>query len=196
MRQKARGMAMLTVLGIVVLLTVIVTFALTISGRERREAGKLIHNLTIQQMTEGTLQRARGFFAQNYSAWGTYLTYFVVTPLLLQPASQIPLTLNTLTTDHPELINPNTPSGFSCYMYLRDNVDEFTTVNDPKVDSDQLVFVGAVCVQTVTNLSDQSTPLIAELTAPIVYTSPVQYGNQSSGGTLGANNSSVVAGYR
>jgi Tfp pilus assembly protein PilV len=204
--RRQSGMAMVIVLGVVVLLSIVVAFAINLSGRERRETGKLIHNATIQQMTESTLQRARGFFANNYGAngstWNTYLAYFVDNPVILTPpsgttaATQITNAINALNSAHPELINPNTPAGYSCYMYLRDDMDEFGTANNPKQDNNHLVYVGAVCAQTAINLSQQSSPLVAELTAPLLYNPVLQYANQASGGTQGLNNSSTIPGYR
>lgn len=203
--RRMSGMAMMVVLGIVVVLSVVVAFAITMSGREQTETGKLAHNLTLQELTESTLQRARGFFAANYgpngSTWNTYLAYFVDHPVIFAPSAgspptfgQINASITQLTTDHPELISPNVPAGFSCYMYLRDNADEFPPLaNNPRQDNDLLVYVGAVCAQTTNNLA---TPLVAELTAPLLYNVTAQYQNQGSGGAQGINNASLLAGYR
>jgi hypothetical protein len=203
-------MAMVIVLGIVIVLSLLVAFAVTMSGRERIATGKLVHNLSIQDLTESTLQRARGFFAQNYgpggNTWNLYLAYFVDHPVILTPSggsaptlTQVNASITTLTTDHPELLNPNTPSGYVCYMFVRDNVDEFPPLaNNPRQDNDLLVYVGAVCVETqARGGSNQSSPLVAELTAPLLFNpTAAQYANQASGGTQGLNNSSQVPGYR
>ena len=201
------GMAMVLVLGVVVLLSLVVAFAITMAGKEGRDAGKMAHNLTLQEMTEGTLQRGRGFFAQNYgpagATWNLYLAYFVDNPVLLTPSggstptfAQVTASLARLTTDHPELMNPNVPPAFSCYLYVRDNVDEFPPlVNDPRRDNDLLIYVGAVCVET-RSASNQASPLIAELIAPLLFNASVQYANQASGGTQGLNNASQVPGFR
>lgn len=208
--RRMSGMAMMVVLGIVIVLSVVVAFAITLSGRERIETGKLVHNLSIQGMTESTLQRARGFFALNYgpngSTWNTYLAYFVDNPVILTPVgqsqptfAQVNTSLATLNTNHPELINPNTPNGYTCYMYLRDNADEFPPlVNNPRQDNDLMVYVGAVCIETQQRAgSFSTTPLVAELTAPLLYNPTAgQYSNQASGGTQGLNNSSIAQGYR
>lgn len=206
-QRRMSGMAMVVVLGVVVVLSVVVAFAIIVSGRERSETGKMLHNLTIQEMTESTLQRARGFFAVNYgpngTTWNTYLAYFVDHPVILTPSgssfptlTKVNASITQLTTDHPEMINPNTPAGFTCYMYLRDNADEFPPLsNNPRQDNDLLVYVGAVCVQTqLATGSSQASPLVAELTAPLLY-NPIaaQYSNQASGGTQGLNNSSLIA---
>lgn len=204
--RRMSGMAMVIVLGVVVMLSLVVAFAITLSGRERRETGKLIHNATIQELTESTLQRARGFFAQNYgpngNTWNSYLAYFVDNPVILTPPAgvtaltQITTAIGALNTAHPELINPNVPAGYSCYMYLRDDMDEFGIPNDPRRDNNHLVYVGAVCAQTGASGSQQAAPLVAELTAPLLYNPVLQYANQASGGTQGLNNSSTVPGYR
>jgi len=205
--RRMSGMAMMVVLGIVVVLSMVVAFAITMSGRERGETGKLVHNLTIQGLTESTLQRARGFFALNYgpngNTWNMYLAYFVDHPVILAPpgstaptVAQVNTSVGQLTTAHPELMNPNVPSGFSCWMYLRDNADEFPPLaNNPRQDNDLLVYVGAVCAQTQTTTgSQQASPLIAELTAPLLFNpTAAQYSNQASGGTQGLNNASQVA---
>lgn len=204
--RRMSGMAMVVVLGIVVVLSMVVAFAITMSGRERSATGKFVHNLNIQELTESTLQRARGYFAINYgpngTTWNTYLAYFVDHPVILAPTpgaaptlAKVNASILTLTTDHPELLNPNVPSGFACWMYLRDNPDEFPPLpNNPRQDNDLLVYVGAVCVQTqVSTGSNQQSPLIAELTAPLLYNPTAQYSNQGSGGTQGLNNASQVA---
>lgn len=198
MKTKHRGIAMITVLGIVVFLTIIVAFAITISGRDQRETGKLIHNLNIQQMTEATLQRARGYFAVRKDRWNPVLAYFVSNPVILQPPSAIPAAIAKLTSDgFGDLINPNTPQGYTCYMYARDNIDEFPPLNNnPSVDNDGMIYIGAVCVQTGSGGSAQSSPLIAELTAPLLDSSSSGYKSQASGGTEGINNISQVSGYR
>lgn len=207
--RRMSGMAMVIVLGVVVLLSLVVAFAITMSGKERSDTGKLVHNMTLQELTESTLQRARGFFAVNYglygATWNLYLAYFVDNPVILTPAggtaptfAQVKTSLAKITSDgHPELLNPNVPGGYSCYMYLRDNADEFPPLaNNPRQDNDLLVYVGAVCVQTAQS-GAQVTPLVAELTAPLLY-NPIaaQYSNQASGGTQGLNNASQVPGFR
>jgi hypothetical protein len=219
--RRMSGMAMVVVLGIVIVLSVVVAFAITLSDRERRETGKLVHNITIQDMTESTLQRARGYFAVNYglngSGWNTYLAYFVSNPVILTPTgsqgptlAQVTTSLASLNTAHPELmrcgpggscanIDPKMLAGYTCYMYLRDNADEFPPLaNNPSQDNDLLVYVGAVCIETQQRAGSLSTtPLIAELTAPLLYNpTAAQYSNQASGGTQGLNNMSVTPGYR
>jgi hypothetical protein len=193
------GMAMVVVLGIVVLLSVVVAFAITMSGREQNETGKLVHNLSIQGLTESTLQRARNFFAANYGPNGntlnSYLAYFVTNPVKLVPSGSSSPTYaqvnaaigpgGTLTAAHPELINPNTPAGYACYMFVRDNVDEFPPLaNNPSRDNDLLVFVGAVCAQTAAGGgSTATTPVVAELTAPLIYNNGQQYTSQAAQGS-------------
>jgi len=217
------GMAMVVVLGIVIVLSVVVAFAITLSDRERRETGKLVHNITIQDMTESTLQRARGFFAVAYlpnafnCTWNCYLAYFVNNPVILTPSGgsaptlgQVNTSLPPLNTAHPELVRcgpggsctnvePKMLPGYTCYMYLRDNADEIPPLaNNPSQDNDLLAYVGAVCIETQQRAGSLSTtPLIAELTAPLLYNpTAAQYSNQASGGTQGLNNMSLTPGYR
>ena len=61
-----------------------------------------------------------------------------------------------------------------------------------------LVYVGAVCVAQAQGGNTQSnTPLTSELVAPLFFNAnTAMYQNQSSGGTAGLNNASVVNGYR
>ena len=162
---------MIAVLGIVVLLATVTVFALSMAGKERREAAKSLHNITIQQLTESTLQLARNFFATHYgpggATWNSYLAYFVANPLQLDTATNIQSSITSLFTAHPELFAA-TPTGYSCFMYARDNVDELPpAANDPTRDNDLLIYVGAVCVETA--VTSGNLPLMAELTAPLLY---------------------------
>ena len=70
-------MTLLIVLGVVVLLTVLVAVSMSWSKNDRSRMGKLVHNLTVQELAESTLQFGRGYYAQNYAAWNTHLAYFV-----------------------------------------------------------------------------------------------------------------------
>ena len=216
-RRKQRGMAMVVVLSMVVVLGAIVAFAIIVSGQEARNTGRLVHNMTLQEQTEATLQFGRNYFANNYGVngalWNMYLAYFVDNPVILTPpagtsvSSQIAtslaklrgdtLTLPDLTTiKGAVLINPNTSAGTTCYIYCHDNVDELPPkTNDPRRDNDLLIYVGAVCVQQAQGGNTESTPLIAELVAPLLF-NPSQYANQAAGGTQGLNNSSVLPGFR
>jgi len=45
------------------------------SKNDRSRTGKLVHNLTVQELAESTLQFGRGYYAQNYAAWNTHLAY-------------------------------------------------------------------------------------------------------------------------
>jgi Tfp pilus assembly protein PilX len=93
-------MAMVVVLSMVVVLGAIVAFAITMSGSESRNTGKLVHNMSLQSLTEATLQYGRNYFATNYgfngSKWNLFLAYFVDTPLLLDTQANLNATLNHL----------------------------------------------------------------------------------------------------
>ncbi len=204
---RQRGMAMVVVLSMVVVLGGIVAFAIIVSGQEARNTGRLVHNMTLQEQTEATLQFGRNFFASNYGfngdKWNMYLNYFVDNPVVLTPASQVAISLAKLKTDTfadgtkgAILINPNVPIGTSCFIYCHDNVDELPPqMNNARKDNDLLIYVGAICVQQSQGGNTQANPLVAELVAPLVF-NPAQYGTQATGGTQGLNNLSNVPGFR
>jgi len=184
--RSERGMSLLLVLGVVVLLSVLVSVAMSWSRNERSQTGKLVHNLTVQELAESTLQFGRAYYAQNYPSWNTHLTYFVSA----RTAAQVK-------TGHPELIPPlPAGTGFDCFTYIKDDFDELPpAANNPAVDNNLRVFVGAQCVE-------QSPPpsraaLQAELTSPLEFNPAARScASQFSGGTQGVNNCSTVAGYR
>ena len=184
--RKDRGMALLLVLGVVVLLGALVVVAMSWSQNERTRTAKLVHNLTVQELAESTLQFGRGFYAQNYAAWNTHLTYFVSARTVAQ-----------VKADHPEVMAPiPADSGYDCFTYAKDDVDELPpAVNNPNVDNNLRIFVGAFC-------REQSPPpgraaLQAELMAPLEFNpSSRSCAAQFSGGTQGVNNCSTVAGFR
>jgi len=103
--------------------------------------------------------------------------------------------------DHPELfaqLPSYLSSNFDCFMYAQDNVDEFAPVtNNPSVDNDLLIYVGAVCAQRNQGGSTLQNQVIAELTAPLLYSPTANiYTAQASGGSQGNNNDSVMNSYR
>jgi len=181
-----RGMALLIVLGVVVLLSVLVVVAMDWSKNDRSRAGKLVHNLTVQELAESTLQFGRGYYARNYALWNTHLAYFVSARTVAQ-----------VKTDHPELVAPlPAGTGYDCFTYVKDDVDELPpNANNPARDNNMTVFVGAFCLE-------QSPPpgraaLQAELLSPLEYNpAPNPCASQFSGGTQGVNNCSTVAGPR
>jgi hypothetical protein len=144
------------VLAIVTLVTVLVAFAITQGGRERTQAATSIHTLKLDDVTESSLQYARGFFAQlPYARWNTYLA-------VSYPPTQ---------AGNPELFPPMPAnSNYSCYIYARDDEDEFPpAVPNPKVDNNLRIFVGAVCSQPSVTGGGTVT---AELSAPLEYNPP------------------------
>lgn len=148
-------MAMLAVLAVVVLITLLVAFAITMSGQERTEAARSIHATKLDDATESSLQYARGFFAQlPYAKWNTYLA-------VSYPPSK---------ATNPELF-PALPAGsiYSCYIYARDDEDEFPpAAPNPKVDNNLRIFVGAVCTEPAANGGVTT----AELSSPLEYNPP------------------------
>ena len=163
------GMALLVALAVVVLLAAVVAAAIGWTKNDRLNAGKAVHNLTVQDLSESTLQYGKSFFAQNYAAWNTYLAYFVTARTVTQ-----------VKTDHPELMaSLPADAGFDCFTYAKDDVD-----------NNLRILVGAVCVQ-------QNGTLQSELIAPLEFNPATQACQaQFSGGTQGVNNCSTVAAYR
>jgi hypothetical protein len=188
MRRKTRaahdrGMALFITLAVIVLLAALVATAVGWSKNDRLNAGKTIHNMTVQDVTESTLQYGRSLFAQQpiYLKWGTYLAYFTV-----------PRTFAQVQTDHPELI-PSLPAGagFNCFTYARDDIDEPAGAFNTSIDNNLRIFVGAVCTQ-------QGGTLQSELVAALEY-NPSNANNcssQFSSGTQGNNNCSSTPIYR
>jgi hypothetical protein len=167
-------MALIVVLGAVVLLTALVAFAITVSNRDGGQVGKRIHNVNIQNVTEGALQYARALFSSNYNNWGTYLA-------LSYPLGPIGLSATTLKGTNPELF-PTVPTGYTCYVYARDDADETPPLApNPGRDNNHLIYIGANCA------GPNNTA--AELTAALLFDpSRNPYTAQGSGGTRGINN--------
>jgi hypothetical protein len=179
---------MLMVLSVVVLLTFLIVAAMTWSKSDRVRTGKLIHNQTVQELAESTMQYGRAFYGQQavYAKWNTYLAYFVTAKTFAQ-----------VKADHPEVVPPlPTDTGYDCFSYAKDDPDELPpAANDPQRDNNLQIFVGAMCVE-------QSPPggraaLQAELMAPLQFNptgSSCQA--QSGAGTQGNNNCSSTVGMR
>jgi hypothetical protein len=200
-RRAPRGMALLPIVLLVAALSAVAVFAVKISGMERAQAGKSVHNVSLQTMADTTLQLGRNFFAARYGQWGTYLSYFVDNPVQLASRADMSAYVAKLRTDHPELfaqLPSYLASNFDCFMYAQDNVDEFDpVVNDPRSDNDLLIYIGAVCAQRDQGGSTQSSQLVSELTAPLLYSPTANiYAAQASGGSQGNNNDSVMNTYR
>jgi len=199
--RPARGMALLPIILLVAALTVVAAFAIKVSGTERVEAGKAVHNTSMQTMADTTLQLARNFFANHYPQWDTYLAYFNANPVQLQSRAAMTTYVTKLRGDHPELfaqLPAYLASSFDCFMYAQDNVDEFAPVaNNPNHDNDLLIYVGAVCAQKNQGGSTEQNQLIAELTAPLLYSPTANIiQSQASGGSQGNNNDSQMNAFR
>jgi hypothetical protein len=179
-------MVLVIVLGVMVLLSALVVSAMAWSKGDRTRTAKLVHNLGNQQLAESTLQFGRGYYAQNYAKWNTYLDYFASARTVAQ-----------VKADHPEVMAPiPADSGYDCFSYAKDDVDELPpAANNPKVDNNLRIFVGAYCLERAP--PPERAALQVELMAPLEY-NPASRSCQSqfSGGTQGVNNCSTVAGYR
>jgi len=199
-RRAPRGMALLPIILLVAALTVVAAFAVKVSGTERAEAGKSVHNVNMQTMADTTLQLARNFFAGRYQQWDTYLAYFNANPVQLQSRAAMATYITKVRGDHSELfvqLPPYLASNYDCFMYAQDNVDEFPPVaNNPSHDNDLLIYVGAVCAQKTQGGSTESNQLIAELSAPLLYAPPNNITSQASGGSQGNNNDSQMNAFR
>jgi len=182
-----RGQALVVVLTLTTIMTALVAAAILYSGMDERSTAKNIHNTSMQDMTEASLQFARSFFTQNFTTWGTYLAYFTTTHTTAQILAAHPELFPTFTTGTP----------YTCYIYARDDVDELPpATNNPSVDNNLRIFVGAVC--SLTNPPKTLVnPQPAEMSAPLEYNpSQSQCQAQFSGGTQGLNNCSTPIGYR
>jgi len=201
LRRPARGMALLPIILLVAALTMVAAFAVKVSGTERAEAGKAVHNTSMQTMADTTLQLARNFFAARYLNWDTYLAYFNANPVQLASRGTMSTYIAKLRTDRPELfvqLPAYLAANFDCFMYAQDNVDEFAPVaNNPAHDNDLLIYVGAVCAQRNQGGSMESNQIVAELTAPLLYSPTANIiQSQASGGSQGNNNDSVMNTFR
>jgi hypothetical protein len=200
-RRPARGMALLPIILLVAALTAVAAFAVKVSGTERAEAGKSVHNVNMQTMADTTLQFGRNFFAARYQQWGTYLNYFVNNPVQLATRTDMATYVAKLRTDLPDLfvaLPAYLADNFDCFTYAQDNVDEFApNTNNPSADNDLLIYVGAVCAQRNQGGSVQGDQLIAEITAPLLYSPTANIiQSQASGGSQGNNNDSVTNTFR
>jgi hypothetical protein len=179
--RRARGFALFAVLGVVLLLTVIVAFTITISGQERSQAGKGVHNATLQSLTESTLQYGKGYFLSKYPnlGWNTYLAYFVNNPPVVNTATDFAATVTGIQNNLDVNLVPVVPAGYSCFLYARDDIDELTSAqNDMTTDKNQFIYIGAVC-SISTSGSGTNAPLLAELSAPLMYVSPTKVVNRA-----------------
>ena len=171
-----RGFAMFAVLGVVLLLSVIIAFTIEISGQERRQAGKAVHNQSLLNATESALQYGKSYFLTKYpgGGWDTYLAYFVTNPAVLDTGAHLAATITAVKAFDPGLIPPqgDPDSNYSCFIYARDDVDELDTPNNPSHDNNQLIFVGAVCAVAPVGTA---APLVAELSGPVIFAAPGKY---------------------
>jgi len=200
-----RGMALLPILLLILALTVVGAFAIKVSGTERAEAGKSVHNVSLQAMADTTLQLARNFFAARYGqdgkGWSPYLSYFVDNPVQLATRSNMTTYIAALRSAHPEVfvqLPDYLSSNYDCFMYAQDNVDEYAPlVNDPRNDNDLLIYVGAVCAQRTQGGSTESSQLISELSAPLLYSPTANiYRTEAANGSYGNNNKTKAVAYR
>ena len=71
-------------------MTLLVAAAIVISGQDRKNAGKIVRNTNLQDLTEATLQFGRAYFTQNFTLWNTYLAYFAGSPSYTNVVQQHP----------------------------------------------------------------------------------------------------------
>lgn len=196
-QRAARGMALLPIIVLVAALSLVAAFAIKVSGTERAEAGKSVHNVNMQTMADTTLQFGRNLFANSYhpngDGWVPYLSYFVNNPVQLASRTEMTAYIAKLQTDHPELfvqLPAYLADDFDCFTYAQDDVDEFApNLNNPIKDNNLMIYVGAVCAQRNQGGSTQGNQLIAEVSAPLLYTpSDNIIESQASGGSQGNNN--------
>src|SRR4051794_26264136 len=148
-RAVPRGMAILPIILLVAALSLVAAFAVKVSGMERAEAGKSLHNVSMQAMADTTLQFSKNFFGSRYKpegqGWTPYLSYFVTNPVRLATRSDLTAYIAALKTARPELfvqLPASIAGSYDCFMYAQDNVDEFApATNNPNSDNDQLIYV-------------------------------------------------------
>ena len=177
-RPAQRGMALVIVLGVVVLISALVAFAITVANRDGGQAGKRIRDITVQNVAEGALQYARAYFSTTYAVTGKTWDYYLA---LSYPASPTNSAATTLKGTNPELFPP-VPTGYTCFVYARDDADEIPPASpDPTHDNNHLIYIGSSCVGP--------NGTTAELSAALIWdASRVSYSAQGSGGTHGINN--------
>jgi len=135
---KHRGIALVVVLSMIVLIALVVAFAISVGGKDTRDGAKQIHNLTVQNVTEGAMQQARVFFSKNQTTWDTYLS-------IVYPTTTTAASIATFAAANP-LMAPAVPAGFACYIYARDDADELPPApNNPRHDNNHVIYIGAVC---------------------------------------------------
>lgn len=172
--RRARGIALVVVLSVVVLLTVLVSFALTVSNQDRAEAGKQVKNTVMLEATESALQYAKAFFYYRYLYWNTYLAL---------DYTGLP---DTLPVGYGDMLVPNMPTGYRCAIFARDDADELATAANPLRDNNNRIYAGAVC--------KGPSGKISELLSPLEYNQAGQsYTAQNASGTQGLNNTTRVA---
>lgn len=162
-----RGSALLTVLILMAILTAMVSSLLLYANHQRLRAVGMARTQNRQSCAEAGLQYARAYFGRNNyctstgticSNWETFLK----TPSIYNPvpaswrvaneAATLQTAIKTTLFQglHPELFTDLDNDGKNdVYIYVRDNDDELLpAVNNPKLDNDQNVIVGAVCVSS------------------------------------------------
>jgi hypothetical protein len=154
-RAFERGSAMITVLMLSSILLMLVLGLLYYASSVRKRSIGAARTLTEQACTATGLQLARGFFGQQYSRWNLFLTNAtsVYNPIGWTPASGFPVAKSdpksiTLQQNNPQLFADLDGDGRpDVYIYCRDNEDERPPAsNNPTVDVDQAIIVGAVCI--------------------------------------------------
>jgi hypothetical protein len=169
--RRARGLALIVVLSVVLVMTLLVSFALQVSGTDRGEAGKGVKNTAMNTAIETSLQYSKAFFFARYTFWNTYLAL---------DYSTLP---DTLPAGFQDLRVPNIPTGYLCAIFARDDADELLGGNNPARDNNNRIFAGAVCKGPSGKIAEAQTPLDC-----VGGCGNNVYNAQASGGTQGINN--------
>jgi type II secretory pathway pseudopilin PulG len=152
---------MLAAIMIMSLLAIISVAVLTSAGASRRRAIRYTRAEVRENCAQAGLNYARGYFANNFGNWSTYLS----TPSKYNP--MFPAGTSTswakaagsndlnraaviaaVSGPNPELlVDLDSDANPDVYIFIRDNYDEFPpAAPDFTVDNDQNVIVGALCI--------------------------------------------------
>lgn len=172
-RSLARGSALLTVVALTSILLLLVIGVLAYSASSRRRTISAGRGLIEQSCAAAGLQLARAYFGQRHDLWETYLktpgTYNPIgwttdiDPIKPEEQHSQPYASPTATADVKARVikmmeDPSTNELFididndedhvrDVYIYCRDNADERPpATNDWKVDNDNAIIVGAMCI--------------------------------------------------
>jgi hypothetical protein len=199
LNHRERGSALLTAMILTGVLFLFVTALMAYAGQQRSRAIAAARTLRRLSCGEAGLEFAKDYFGRNFTSWNTYLgNPAVYNPVKSYttwtgyggPAAYTSAGFQAL---HPELFTDLDGDGQpDVYIYIRDNADEMPPAsNDWRVDNDQNVMVGAVCIsQTLRPRRQDGTldPNLLSVEGLLSYNVQSQYGGQSGGGSGGNGN--------